>query len=86
MSGRGCGVVSCYHEHVSRLSVTFGAVTLALVTLCVATDRWVTTTEPAPVTSALTAAATSDVTRFRIGLVRICRLLGPRRVGELGLM
>ncbi|XP_043242179.1 uncharacterized protein LOC122391906 [Amphibalanus amphitrite] len=72
MSGRGCGVVSCYHEHVSRLSVTFGAVTLALVTLCVATDRWVTTTEGSPVTSE--PAASSDVTRFRIGLLRICRL------------
>ena len=79
MSGRGCGVVSCYHEHVSRLSVTFGAVTLALVTLCVATDRWVSTTEASPVTS---QADSSDVTRFRIGLLRICRLIGTPGGGK----
>ncbi|XP_037074342.1 uncharacterized protein LOC119095591 [Pollicipes pollicipes] len=74
---RGCCLVSCYHEHVSRLSVTVGAVTLAVVTLCVATDRWVTTTEPLVTTSL--AHRPTDVARYRIGLLRVCRLqeLGP---------
>ena len=82
MSGRGCGLVSCYHEHVSRLSVTFGALTLALVTLCVVTDRWVTTTELLPAVTS--PAAADDVTRFRIGLLQVCRLLEPQRDGESG--